>query len=147
MTDLIHAPYSHYSRVHEYGGMAYALSENCLYFVNASDQRIYRQQTGATTPIAITEPGPRFADLIIDPANNRLIAVCEQHNSTSEPENYLVSISLEPNNKKITPLVKGADFYAYPRISPDGKRLCWIEWNHPNMPWDSTQLWQADIQS
>ena len=145
--DLIPAPYSHYSRVHEYGGMAYALSENSIYFVNASDQRIYQQQFGTTTPVAITESGPRFADLIIDSVNHRLIAVCEQHNETTEPENYLVGISLVAGNKQITPLARGADFYAYPRISPDGKRLCWIEWNHPNMPWDSTQLWQADIHN
>ena len=145
--DLIPAPYSHYSRVHEYGGMAYALSENSIYFVNASDQRIYQQQFGTTTPVAITEFGPRFADLIIDSVNHRLIAVCEQHNETTEPENYLVGISLVAGNKQITPLARGADFYAYPRISPDGKSLCWIEWNHPNMPWDSTQLWQADIHN
>jgi dipeptidyl aminopeptidase/acylaminoacyl peptidase len=145
--DLIPAPYSHYSRVHEYGGMAYALSENSIYFVNASDQRIYQQQFGTTTPVAITESGPRFADLIIDSVNHRLIAVCEQHNETTEPENYLVGISLVAGNKQITPLARGADFYAYPRISPDGKSLCWIEWNHPNMPWDSTQLWQADIHN
>ena len=145
--DLIPAPYSHSSRVHEYGGMAYALSENSIYFVNASDQRIYQQQFGTTTPVAITESGPRFADLIIDSVNHRIIAVCEQHNETTEPENYLVGISLLAGNKQITPLARGADFYAYPRISPDGKSLCWIEWNHPNMPWDSTQLWQADIHN
>lgn len=145
--DLIPAPYSHYSRVHEYGGMAYALSENSIYFVNASDQRIYQQQFGTTTPVAITESGPRFADLIIDSVNHRLIAVCEQHDETTEPENYLVGISLAAGNMQITPLARGADFYAYPRISPDGKSLCWIEWNHPNMPWDSTQLWQADIHN
>ena len=145
--DLIPAPYSHYSRVHEYGGMAYALSENSIYFVNASDQRIYQQPFGTTTPVAITESGLRFADLIIDSVNQRLIAVCEQHNETTEPENYLVGISLTAGNKQLTPLARGADFYAYPRISPDGKSLCWIEWNHPNMPWDSTQLWQADIHN
>lgn len=145
--DLIPAPYSHYSRVHEYGGMAYALSENSIYFVNASDQRIYQQQFGTSTPVAITESGPRFADLIIDSVNHRLIAVCEQHDETTEPENYLVGISLAAGNMQITPLARGADFYAYPRISPDGKSLCWIEWNHPNMPWDSTQLWQADIHN
>jgi dipeptidyl aminopeptidase/acylaminoacyl peptidase len=133
--------------VHEYGGMAYTLSESCIYFVNASDQRIYQQIIGAKKPTPITEAGPRFADLILDSANNRLIAICEQHNKTSEPENYLVGVSLETDNPQLTPLARGADFYAYPRISPNGKNLCWIEWNHPNMPWDSTQLWQADIHN
>jgi dienelactone hydrolase len=147
ISDLIPAPYSHHSRVHEYGGMAYTLSENCIYFVNASDQRIYQQPIGAKNPTPITEAGPRFADLILDSANNRLIAICEQHNKTSEPENYLAGISLEADNPQLTPLARGADFYAYPRISPNGKSLCWIEWNHPNMPWDCTQLWQADIHN
>lgn len=147
VTDLIPAPYSHHSKVHEYGGMAYRLLENSLYFVNASDQRIYHQTIGTSSPVAITEAGARFADLIVDSTNNRLIAVCEQHNGTSEPENYLVSISLEADNHRLEPLARGADFYAYPRISPDGKSLCWIEWHHPNMPWDSTQLWQADIDN
>ncbi|MFL2530194.1 MAG: S9 family peptidase [Porticoccaceae bacterium] len=147
ISDLIPRPYSHYSRVHEYGGMAYTLSESCIYFVNASDQRIYQQIIGAKKPTPITEAGPRFADLILDSANNRLIAICEQHNKTSEPENYLVGVSLEADNPKLTPLARGADFYAYPRISPNGKNLCWIEWNHPNMPWDCTQLWQADIHN
>jgi len=145
--DLLPTPFSHYSRVHEYGGMAYALLENTLYFVNASDQRIYRLDIGSDQqPTAITDTGPRFADLIIDSANNRLIAVCEQHNDQAEPENYLVGISLDKDNLRLQRLVSGADFYAYPRISPNGKTLCWIEWNHPHMPWDSTQLWRADIQ-
>lgn len=147
VTDLIPAPYSHHSRVHEYGGMAYRLLENSLYFVNASDQRIYHQTIGASSPLAITEAGARFADLIVDSTNNRLIAVCEQHNGTSEAENYLVGISLEAGNHQLETLAKGADFYAYPSISPDGKSLCWIQWHHPNMPWDSTQLWQADIDN
>jgi dipeptidyl aminopeptidase/acylaminoacyl peptidase len=144
--DLIPSPFSHYSRVHEYGGMAYALSENTIYFVNASDQRIYKQIIGAKNPTPITEIGPRFADLTMDRVNNRLIAICEQHNNRSEPENYLVGISLEEANAQLIPLARGADFYAYPRISPDGKTLCWIQWNHPNMPWDSTELYCADIQ-
>ena len=147
ISDLIPPPYSHYSRVHEYGGMAYALSENMLYFVNGSDQRIYQLDIASDQqPTAITDTGPRFADLIIDSANNRLIAVCEQHSDQAEPENYLAEISLDKNNHSLNRLVSGADFYAYPRISPDGKTLCWIQWNHPQMPWDSTELWRADIQ-
>ena len=78
--DILPAPYSHASRVHEYGGMAYALSDDTLYFVNAVDQCIYKLAIdGSQSPTAITQPGSRFADLAIDTANNRLIAVCEQH--------------------------------------------------------------------
>ena len=142
--DLLPAPFNHSSRVHEYGGMAYAADENYLYFVNAADQRIYQLSlTEKKQPIAITEKGPRFADLILDPARQRLIAVCEVHHQDREPENTLVSIAISDGS--LSTLVSGADFYAYPRISPDSKQLCWIEWQHPNMPWDSTQLWQANL--
>ena len=145
--DLIPSPFSHASRVHEYGGRAYAVSKNTLYFVNAADQRIYQLKIGKKTPKAITKAGPRFADLLVDNFNNQLIAVCEQHYDGAEPDNYLVAISLDKDNHQLKTLVSGADFYAYPRISPNGKSLCWIEWNHPHMPWDSTQLWTADIEN
>ena len=145
--DLLPEPYSHSSRVHEYGGMAYTLSGDTLYFVNGADQCIYKLDIGSNQqPTAITDPGPRFADLIVDSVNNRLIAVCEQHSDQTEPENYLAAVSLDKSNQQPQRLAWGADFYAYPRISPNGKNLCWIEWNHPNMPWDSTQLCCADIQ-
>ena len=122
--DILPPPYSHYSRVHEYGGMAYAIADNHLYFVNAEDQCIYQLEIGSNKqPVAITDIGSRFADLIMDSANNRLIAVCEQHGDQGEPENYLAGISLDKNNHSLNRLVSGADFYAYPRISPDGKTL------------------------
>jgi len=144
--DLLPSPYSHYSRVHEYGGMAYAVANNTLYFVNAVDQRIYQLEIGSNQPVAITESGPRFADLLVDSRNQRLIAVCEQHSDQGEVENYLAGIPLDKNNTQLQRLASGADFYAYPAISPDGRKLCWIEWNHPHMPWDSTQLWRAELQ-
>jgi dipeptidyl aminopeptidase/acylaminoacyl peptidase len=147
--DLLPKPYSHSSRVHEYGGMAYALTDDSLYFVNASDQRIYKVDlSGESEPRPITGLSlQRFADLMIDHKNQRLIAVCEEHQGEQEPENYLVSISLNSESPSVKKLVSGADFYAYPRISPDQTSLCWIEWQHPNMPWDCTQLWQATINS
>jgi dipeptidyl aminopeptidase/acylaminoacyl peptidase len=144
--DLLPAPYSHHSKVHEYGGMAYAADDTHLYFVNAADQCIYQLELGADTePKAITNPGLRFADLVIDPAQQQLIAVGEQHYKDREPENFIAAIDIDSG--EVSPLVSGADFYAYPRISPDGKQLCWIQWQHPNMPWDSTQLWQAQLSA
>ena len=149
ITDLLPAPFSHYSRVHEYGGMAYALNDDHLYFVNATDQNIYKYCLDDTSaPQVITKNSSRrFADLIVDRQNQRLIAVCEEHNDDQEPENYLASIALNNQTPAIEKLVSGADFYAYPRISPDQSQLCWIEWQHPNMPWDATQLWQATISN
>ena len=147
ISDLLPAPFSHYSKVHEYGGMAYALDDKNLYFVNAADQRLYKLSLdNKSTPQAITGEGPwRFADLVVDNQNQRLIAVCEESSDHREPENYLAAISLNNEHSIVEKLVSGADFYAYPRLSPDQNQLCWIEWNHPNMPWDATQLWQATI--
>ena len=149
ITDLLPPPFSHYSRVHEYGGMAYALNDDHLYFVNATDQNIYKYCLDDTSaPQVITNNSSRrFADLVVDRQNQRLIAVCEEHNDDQEPENYLASIALNNQTPAIEKLVSGADFYAYPRISPDQSQLCWIEWQHPNMPWDATQLWQATISN
>ena len=142
--DLLPAPFSHQSRVHEYGGMAYAMDDSHLYFVNAADQRIYQLALAQDKqPVAITAAGSRFADLVIDQARQQLIAVCETHHDNREPENTLVSIVLADGS--LSTLVSGADFYPFPRISPDSKQLCWIEWQHPNMPWDSTQLWLANF--
>ena len=153
VVDLLPKPYSHGSRVHEYGGSAYAVDDKDLYFVNASDQRIYQldlqraeQGEGNREPTPLTPISlQRFADLIIDRKNQRLIAVCEDHSGEQEPAGYLVAISLDPENPQVTTIESGADFYAYPRLSADGTTLCWIQWQHPHMPWDCTQLWQATI--
>ena len=137
--DLLPSPFSHHSKVHEYGGMAYAADQTHLYFVNAADQCIYQLNLNSSDkPKAITSPGLRFADLVIDTAQQQLIAVAEKHQDDREPENFIVAIKIASG--EVNTLVSGADFYAYPRISPDGQQLCWIEWRHPNMPWDSTQL-------
>ena len=145
--DLLPSPFSHHSSVHEYGGMAYTIHDAYLYFVNAADQRIYRQHLDTLgTPIAITQKGPwRFADLIVDAQHQRLIAVCEEHQDQQEAENYLVTIALNDDRASIKKLQSGADFYAYPRLSPDQTRLCWIQWSHPNMPWDSSELCLANL--
>ncbi|MDG1475052.1 MAG: S9 family peptidase, partial [Porticoccaceae bacterium] len=146
--DMFPAPYSHNSKVHEYGGSAYTVAENHLYFVNGSDQCIYRvslEQQAA--PKIVSQPGPwRFADIIFDGAHHRLIMVCEEHQKQSEPENYIASLAIDDSDQIPTRLVDGADFYAYPRLSADQKTLCWIQWNHPQMPWDATQLCTANNQ-
>ena len=155
--DLLPAPFGHQSKVHEYGGMAYAADETHLYFVNAADQRIYqlalanqsaKSLPNDNQPVPITAAGPRFADLVIDKTRQQLIAICETHHQNRQPENSIVSIAIaEGNAGNVSTLVSGADFYAYPRVSPNGQQLCWIEWQHPNMPWDSTQLWTAKLDA
>jgi len=145
--DLLPARYSCNSKVHEYGGMAYTVSDQKLYFVNALDQRIYQLDLDfPSSPSPISPEGPfRFADLVVDTSNHRLIAVCEQHTEGREPTNYIASIALDQEQPEVESLVSGADFYAYPCLSPDKTAICWIEWRHPHMPWDNTQLWQASL--
>ena len=129
------------SRVHEYGGGAYTVDEGTIYFSNFADQRIYRQQPGKA-PVAITDEGPFFADYRIDRFRSRLIAVRETHVQGGEAKNDLVAIGT-PTGVPAQVLVEGADFYSDPIVSPDGKFLAWLQWFHPNMPWDGTELWVA----
>lgn len=143
--DAISREYNARSRVHEYGGGAYTVCDGIIYFSNFEDGRLYRQLPGKDRPEAITQGNKlRFADPTVDKVHNRIIAVCEDHTaSEQQPSNTLVSISLADGS--ISTLVSGSDFYSSPRLSPDGKKLAWLNWNHPNMPWDATELWTADL--
>jgi dipeptidyl aminopeptidase/acylaminoacyl peptidase len=133
------------SRVHEYGGGAYLVSDGVIYFCNDADQRVYRQER-VTAPVPITEVpalprGLRYADGVVDLARKRIVSVCEDHTTgAAPPSNMLVDISLVGSRPRRT-LVSGNDFYAAPRLSPDNKQLSWLEWRHPKMPWDGTELW------
>lgn len=142
--DVTPPPFNVRSRVHEYGGGAFAAADGVVWFVDGADHRLYRVAPGAA-PTAVTRPGLQaFADLQVDVRRDRLICVCEDHAAVGEPENTLVAIGREGD---VTTLVAGADFYAFPRLSPDGRRLAWIEWNHPNMPWDGAMLKTALVES
>ena len=120
------------SRVHEYGGGAYTVHRGTVFFSNFADQRIYQQEPGAT-PQPITPEGASYADARVDVPRSRLVCVREQ-----DGQNAIVAV---PGHV----LVEGADFYSDPIVSPDWKFLAWIQWNHPNMPWDGTELWVAMI--
>ncbi|MEC4672546.1 MAG: S9 family peptidase [Nitrospirota bacterium] len=147
---LIPSPFNVRTRVHEYGGGAYVVFDGTIYFSNFSDQRLYRFLHPAP-PEPITPTGPYcFADGIIDPQRHRMICIQEDHTqSDREPVNTIVSIPLdiEPDGHAGTILVSGNDFYSSPRLSPDGCQLAWLTWNHPNMPWDGTELWIAKVNS
>jgi dipeptidyl aminopeptidase/acylaminoacyl peptidase len=147
--DILPPPFSSRSRVHEYGGASYVAAGGTVWFVNFTDQRIWRLDDGAEpVPVTIEGAGWRFADLILDAGRRRLIAVGELHQGLGheEPLNVLVSVEARPAGP-VTPVIiaTGADFYGAPRLSPDGNRLAWIEWNLPNMPWDGTRVMVADV--
>jgi dipeptidyl aminopeptidase/acylaminoacyl peptidase len=142
--DVLPAPFSARTLVHEYGGGALAASGGTVFFTNYADQRLWRLTPGSA-PEPVTPDGKlRFADFVHDAARKRLIAVCEDHTAGDhEPANRIAAVDLASG--KVSTLVEGTDFYSNPRISPDGKKICWLAWNHPNMPWDGTDLFVASI--
>jgi dipeptidyl aminopeptidase/acylaminoacyl peptidase len=140
--DLLPAGYSARSRVHEYGGGAYAVDGGRVCFVNDADQCLHVLERAG--PRRIQAPGPRrYADLAFDPARPRVLGVCEDHGGPGEPVTSLVAVDLRDGASQT--LAGGADFYSAPRPSADGRRVAWIQWQHPNMPWDATELWVADL--
>ncbi len=143
--DLNPAPYNARTRVHEYGGGAYVIEGGTVYFSNDADQRIYRLEAGQP-PAPVTPKGAwRYADAVVDRARGRLICVREDHTPTDrEAVNTVVSLSLD-GQTGVRVLASGNDFYSNPRLSPGGSRLAWLSWNHPNMPWDGTELWVAEL--
>lgn len=143
ITEVTPSPFDARTRVHEYGGGTYFAHDETVYFSNFKDQRIYRVNKGKK-PVPVTPEGTRrYAEGFLDQARNRIICVCEDHSTGGEPVNEIVGINLDSGD--IDVLLSGNDFYAAPRISPDGRRLAWLTWNHPNMPWDSAALWTGEI--
>ncbi|BAZ43325.1 peptidase S9 prolyl oligopeptidase [Chondrocystis sp. NIES-4102] len=142
--DLTPSPFSVRSKIHEYGGGAYTIDQDTIYFSNYTDGRIYQQLINQP-PLPLTNKlQQRYADIIVDRPRNRLICVCEDHSQSNlEAQNSLITINLSTG--KIQTLISGSDFYSSPRLSPDGQQLAWLSWNHPNMPWDSSYLWLAKI--
>ena len=136
------------SRVHEYGGGAFAVDRDIWVVNNDSDHGVYVIE-GDKPPrqIASSNPDRRYTDFVIDQIRNRIICVCEDHGSGNiYPNNRLVVLEIhKPDGEGV--LVSGADFYASAALSPDGSQLAWLSWNFPNMPWDGTDLWLADIDA
>ena len=152
LSDVTPAGFNARTRVHEYGGGDYAVQDRIIYFSNFADQQLYRQVPGST-PERLTDGSgndadTRYADAIVDRQRRRLLCVREDHsNREREAVNSLVSVPTERkgNGEHGDVLVSGNDFYSSPRLSPDGARLAWLTWNHPNMPWDGTELWVGDF--
>jgi len=155
--DITPAPFNVRTRVHEYGGGDYVVSDGTVFFSNFADQQVYRQDLGrsggpaegvsqapgAGEPRPVTSAeGMRYADFTVD-RRGRLICVREDH-SKAGPEGRSREPDLEEDEcGKV--LVSGNDFYSSPRLSLDGSRLAWLTWSHPNMPWDGTELWVGEL--
>ena len=146
--DVTPTPFNVRTRVHEYGGGAYAVSEGRSTSptspINGSTGRPAGQEPCPITP----EGDIRHADFEVDLARSRLVCVQENHSNDGEPVNSVVAVPMDTRdgvNADPEVLVSGSDFYSSPRLSPDGSWLCWLSWNHPNMPWDGTELWVGEL--
>ncbi len=144
--DVNPPPFNARTRVHEYGGGSYVAMDGVVYFSNFDDQQLYQGSPGEE-PRALTPPvDMRYADAVIDRQRGRLICIREDHTAGGEAVNTVVGVNLAGGDGGQV-LVSGHDFYSSPRLSPDGARLAWLTWNHPNMPWDGTELWVAELDS
>ena len=142
--DVTPAEFNARTRVHEYGGGDYAVSDGTLIFSNFTDQRLYRQERGSEPKPLTPNSARRYADGQVDRRRNHFLCVREDHSTAGEAVNTLVRIDLAGGDEG-TIVVSGNDFYSSPRLSPDGSQLAWLTWNHPNMPWDGTELWVAQL--
>src|SRR5512132_633180 len=145
--DAVPAGFDVGSRVYEYGGGAYFPAGTVLFACSQGDQRLYRvdQDLGPVpiTPVPPTPASLRYADLRVTWAGQLLVCVRERHQG-GEVVNELVAL---PADGSADPwvLASGHDCYAAPRPSPDGRRLAWLTWDRPCMPWDGADLWVADL--
>jgi dipeptidyl aminopeptidase/acylaminoacyl peptidase len=136
------------SGVHQYGGGSFAVHDGAVYFSNFSgfaDNQLYRQERGGQ-PIALARsPQRAYGDIVVDAPRKRVICVREDHGHAGpEAINTLVSLRLDGAGRDQV-LASGADFYSNPRLSPNGRQLSWLQWSHPHMPWDATELWLARV--
>jgi dipeptidyl aminopeptidase/acylaminoacyl peptidase len=145
-------PYNARTRVHEYGGASWTLANGDVYFSNFADGRLYCHRNGTSNPLPLTPEPPaperqwRFADGVIDGLRQRWVGVREDHTAAREPINTIVAVDLnQPGREPGQVLVDGHDFFASPRLSPDGRWLIWLAWDHPNMPWNSTTLYLSRL--
>ncbi len=144
-TDCIPGPFNVRTRVHEYGGGSSLVHRDTVYFTNYRDQGIYRgHMRGGEPTLLFQENGLRYADYAASEESELLFAVEEDHrNGETRVENRIVAFSLNGSGR--VAVAEGYDFYSNPRPSPCGRKLCWLQWNHPEMPWDGCELIVAEM--
>jgi dipeptidyl aminopeptidase/acylaminoacyl peptidase len=145
--ELTPMPLNVRTRVHEYGGGSYTAVGGIVVASSFPDGRLLRiDREGIAAPVPLTPDGPwRYADLRLDLARRRVLAVREEHRDGARCSNTIVDLPLDGEPSAGRVLVSGPDFVAAPRLSPDGTRLAWLEWDDPDMPWDATRLRVADV--
>ncbi|AQA03203.1 S9 family peptidase [Mycobacterium sp. MS1601] len=151
--DLLPASANARTAVHEYGGGAWWLSDDTVWFTDWADQRLYTV-AGSAAPVPVTpEPqvprGDRWADGCVTADGRWVLVVREHHPAGGGPADVVNEIVVLDVAGELAPrvVVTGPDFVSDPRISPDGQRLCWLQWSHPDMPWDGTELCVAELHN
>jgi dipeptidyl aminopeptidase/acylaminoacyl peptidase len=130
------------NRVHEYGGGDYTVFRSRIFHSSFGDGRVWVSGAGAASR-PLTEAGPQHADYEVSPDGRWLVCVEERPRSEREPENLLLAIPLQGGADAVR-FAGGFDFVSFPRFSPDGTRLCFTSWQHPDMPWDATTLHEVE---
>lgn len=139
------APYNVRTRVHEYGGGAFTAHAGTAYFSNFDDNLVYAAARDSAPHAITSNSALRYADFTVDARHDRLVCVCEDHRGApSEAVNTLVALSFTRLGEHQV-IASGNDFYSSPALHPDGSKLAWMTWHHPNMPWDGSELWLADV--
>ena len=146
-TELTPAPWNVRTRINEYGGKPYLVTEAAVAFCHLPDQRLWSVEPGREPRPLTAETGAQvsYGDLELDHRRDRLLAVSEDQRGSGEPRHGIVAVPLDGSSETDTTLIEGPDFLASPRISADGSRLAWLSWDHPDMPWDASTLWLAAL--
>ncbi|RYZ82036.1 MAG: S9 family peptidase, partial [Moraxellaceae bacterium] len=150
--DVLAEPHSIRTRAHEYGGASYLVTSERIFCVLDADQRIYMIDRALHLLTTLSPDGNyRYADFCWDTTRQRLICIREDHsiadhqsNPKIEERNEIVAIDLSGNTEI---LVTGADFYSNPRLNGTNDKLSYLSWNHPQMPWDGTECYCAELGS
>ncbi|MEW9547918.1 prolyl oligopeptidase family serine peptidase [Nonomuraea sp. NPDC050783] len=141
--ELLPAPWNARTRVHEYGGRPYAVTPaNEVVFANLEDQRLYLLGRDGE-PRPLTPEGFRYADLLV--RDGQVWCVRERHTENGKVTRAIVTVPLDGGEPRER--VTGHDFYASPTVSPDGRHLAYVCWNHPRMPWNGTELRVTSLAS
>lgn len=139
------------TRVHEYGGGAYLAADGFVVVSDFATGRLLRVAPDRSAAPLTPEGSYRYADLALDAARARLVAVREDHTGPGECVNTIVAVPLDgsaaTDPAAVRVLVAGSDFFSSPRVAPYGARLAWLRWDHPNLPWDGTECVVADLDA
>lgn len=144
--DLTPPPFNVRTLVHEYGGGAFVVLPDGAVFSHFIDQQLYRIESSGVLRQLTHASGKRYADAVFDRHRQRLIAVREDH-ATGSAQAVATLVSIDLADGQVEVLAEGHDFFSSPALSPDGRSLAWLSWDHPNMPWDGTTLWLAEVDA